>query len=229
MRKVNPVLRATIGASSALTLTDIDMSKLSVALLAAIVAATQPLSAQPTAAQRDSVALERLRNDWGGLGRYRAANAALPPHAAGEKRVVFMGNSITDDWAQSFPAMFPGKPYVGRGISGQTTPQMLVRFRQDVDRAQAEGRRHPRRHERHRRQHRAVDARDDRGQPHVDDRDREGERHPRGALIGAAGVRLSVEARARARAEDRRAQRVDEALRGDARRGVPRLPHRDGR
>jgi lysophospholipase L1-like esterase len=43
-----------------------------------------------------------------------------------------MGNSITDAWAKSFPTMFPGKPYVGRGISGQTTPQMLVRFRQDV-------------------------------------------------------------------------------------------------
>jgi len=43
-----------------------------------------------------------------------------------------MGNSITDSWAKFFPQMFPGKPYIGRGISGQTTPQMLVRFRQDV-------------------------------------------------------------------------------------------------
>src|SRR5207253_11152957 len=51
---------------------------------------------------------------------------------AGEKRVVFYGNSITEVWAPLFPTMFPGKPYVGRGISGQTTPQMLVRFRQDV-------------------------------------------------------------------------------------------------
>ena len=50
----------------------------------------------------------------------------------GEDRVVFMGNSITEGWARYFDAMFPGKPYVGRGISGQTTPQMLVRFRQDV-------------------------------------------------------------------------------------------------
>ena len=46
--------------------------------------------------------------------------------------MVFYGNSITDGWARYFPAMFPGKPYVGRGISGQTTPQMLVRFHQDV-------------------------------------------------------------------------------------------------
>ena len=68
--------------------------------------------------------------DWANLGRYRTQNAELAPPAAGERRVVFMGDSITDSWArQNF---FPGKPYVGRGISGQTTPQMLVRFRQDV-------------------------------------------------------------------------------------------------
>jgi acyl-CoA thioesterase-1 len=74
----------------------------------------------------------RTRNDWAFLARYRDANAALGEPKPGEARVVFMGNSITDAWAKSFPAMFPGKPYVGRGISGQTTPQMLVRFRQDV-------------------------------------------------------------------------------------------------
>ena len=74
----------------------------------------------------------RNRNDWANLARYRDANAALGAPKPGEARVVFMGNSITDAWAKSFPAMFPGKPYVGRGISGQTTPQMLVRFRQDV-------------------------------------------------------------------------------------------------
>ena len=72
------------------------------------------------------------RTDWAGLQRYRQANAELPPPAPGEQRVVFMGNSITDGWARWFPAMFPGRPYIGRGISGQTTPQMLVRFRQDV-------------------------------------------------------------------------------------------------
>ena len=74
----------------------------------------------------------RQRNDWASLARYRDANAALGAPKPGEARVVFMGNSITDAWAKSFPTMFPGKPYVGRGISGQTTPQMLVRFRQDV-------------------------------------------------------------------------------------------------
>ena len=74
----------------------------------------------------------RNRNDWAFLVRYRDANSTLGDPKPGEERVVFMGNSITDAWAKSFPAMFPGKPYVGRGISGQTTAQMLVRFRQDV-------------------------------------------------------------------------------------------------
>src|SRR5512147_851521 len=75
---------------------------------------------------------DRLRNDWANLARYRDANAKLSPPAPGENRVVFMGNSITDSWAPLFDSLFPGKPYIGRGISGQTTPQMLVRFRQDV-------------------------------------------------------------------------------------------------
>ena len=74
----------------------------------------------------------RLREDWANLARYRAADSALGAPKPGERRVVFIGNSITDAWTPYFPAMFPGKPYVDRGISGQTTPQMLVRFRQDV-------------------------------------------------------------------------------------------------
>jgi len=69
-------------------------------------------------------------NDFGELARYRAADAALPPPATGEKRVVFFGDSITDMW--KLDESFPGKPYVNRGIGGQTTSQMLVRFRQDV-------------------------------------------------------------------------------------------------
>jgi lysophospholipase L1-like esterase len=75
---------------------------------------------------------DRLRNDWADLNRYRKMNAELPAPAEREDRVVFFGNSITEGFAPFFPTMFPGKPYVGRGISGQTTPQMLVRFRQDV-------------------------------------------------------------------------------------------------
>lgn len=66
------------------------------------------------------------------LSRYRDDNAALPAPAPGEQRVVFFGNSITEGWARYFATMFPGKPYVGRGISGQTTAQMVLRFRQDV-------------------------------------------------------------------------------------------------
>jgi len=70
--------------------------------------------------------------DWANLKRYAAENAALPAPAPDEARVVFYGNSITEGWAPHFATMFPGKPYFGRGISGQTTPQMLIRFRQDV-------------------------------------------------------------------------------------------------
>lgn len=69
-------------------------------------------------------------DDYGQLSRYREANAKLGPPAADENRVVFFGDSITDIW--KLPDYFPGKPYVNRGIGGQTTPQMLVRFRQDV-------------------------------------------------------------------------------------------------
>ena len=68
--------------------------------------------------------------DWANLRRYREENAQLAK--ATLDRVVFMGNSITEGWSQYFPVQFANRPYVGRGISGQTTPQMLVRFRQDV-------------------------------------------------------------------------------------------------
>ena len=70
-------------------------------------------------------ALGAQNTDWAGLQRYQKANAALVAPARGEQRVVFMGNSITEAWAPFFATHFPGKPYVGRGISGQTTPQML--------------------------------------------------------------------------------------------------------
>jgi len=69
-------------------------------------------------------------DDFGQLARYRDADATLKPPAAGENRVIFFGDSITDMW--KLEEYFPGKPYVNRGIGGQTTPQMLVRFRQDV-------------------------------------------------------------------------------------------------
>lgn len=77
-------------------------------------------------------ALERLANDWANLGRYAAANRVIGDPVEGEARVVFIGNSITESWGPHFATLFPGKPYINRGISGQTTPQMLLRFRQDV-------------------------------------------------------------------------------------------------
>jgi lysophospholipase L1-like esterase len=71
--------------------------------------------------------------DWPNLARYREANSKLTAPAKKEDRVVFMGDSITDGWTRpEYGGFFPGKPYVDRGISGQTTPQMLVRFRTDV-------------------------------------------------------------------------------------------------
>jgi lysophospholipase L1-like esterase len=71
-----------------------------------------------------------LRDDFGELARYRDANAPLLPPAPRENRVVFFGDSITEIW--HLYEYFPGKPYINRGIGGQTTPQMLIRFRQDV-------------------------------------------------------------------------------------------------
>jgi acyl-CoA thioesterase I len=68
--------------------------------------------------------------DFGGLARFKEANMRLAAPAQDENRVVFMGDSITELW--KLESSFPGKPYINRGISGQTTPQILVRFRQDV-------------------------------------------------------------------------------------------------
>jgi lysophospholipase L1-like esterase len=81
----------------------------------------------------DKTRADRLQsrlNDFANLARYREANGKLVPPAKGENRVVFMGDSITDGW--KLDQYFPGQPYVNRGISGQTTPQMLLRFRPDV-------------------------------------------------------------------------------------------------
>ena len=96
-----------------------------------------PAAEQLTPYQKSQ--LERTFNDWSFLAKYREANKLLPPVSPGETRVVFMGDSITEGWGQKATSttpdrgeFFPGKPYVNRGISGQTTPQMLVRFRQDV-------------------------------------------------------------------------------------------------
>src|SRR5262245_3554080 len=70
--------------------------------------------------------------DWAGLIHYGSENTELPKPKSNENRVVFLGDEITERWGQGAAKFFPGKSYFNRGIKGQTTPQMLVRFRQDV-------------------------------------------------------------------------------------------------
>jgi len=80
-----------------------------------------------------SACLESVTKDFGKLERFAAANAALAPVGKGERRIVFFGDSITDNWSKpTYGGFFPGKRYVNRGIGGQTTGQMLLRFRPDV-------------------------------------------------------------------------------------------------
>jgi lysophospholipase L1-like esterase len=75
----------------------------------------------------------QLKDDFPWLAKFKEADLKLGPPAAGEDRVVFMGDSITEIWKIEGPdGTFPGKPYINRGISGQTTPQMVLRFHQDV-------------------------------------------------------------------------------------------------
>jgi lysophospholipase L1-like esterase len=92
-----------------------------------------PTAPQPTTLEDAQKTIQqqwdRLQ-DWAQLKRYADANSSLGAPKAGEQRVVFMGDSITDSWP--IAQYFPGKPYVDRGISGQTTPQMLIRMRPDV-------------------------------------------------------------------------------------------------
>lgn len=98
-----------------------------------LIAAMAGDAAAQTPSAEQVQAMQRQLADWPQLARYRDENAALAAPAPGERRVVFFGDSITEGWGKTgSEAFFPGKPYVNRGISGQTTPQMLVRFRQDV-------------------------------------------------------------------------------------------------
>ena len=116
------------------------MTRTLVAVLAlTALSAQNPAPPPATDCQETAAAINRLigndarLRDWPQLGRYRQANEKLAPPKAGESRVVFMGDSITDIWQQDrFGFFVASKPYVDRGISGQTTPQMLVRFRPDV-------------------------------------------------------------------------------------------------
>ncbi len=79
-----------------------------------------------------TVVAEDFKDDWAALSHYRKENAALAPPKAGENRVVFLGSSIFEFWKTTVPEFFEGKPYLDRGISGQISPQLLIRFRQDV-------------------------------------------------------------------------------------------------
>lgn len=108
----------------------IKLALLPLALLGALPALAQ---AQDDAAKQRAAqeAEQRLHQDWAWLGRYQAANAALPAPDRAHPRIVFLGDSITQGWFDMVPGFFtPGR--IGRGIGGQTTPQMLLRFRQDV-------------------------------------------------------------------------------------------------
>jgi lysophospholipase L1-like esterase len=89
-----------------------------------------PSTGSPGLDQYRASRIAMFTDDYGQLQRYRDANAVLKPPAPDENRAVFFGDSITDIW--HLDEYFPGKPYINRGIGGQTTPQMLVRFRQDV-------------------------------------------------------------------------------------------------
>ena len=96
-------------------------------------AATQTAPPAPTAEEWKAKRDKQLKEDWPWLGKFQEADLKLAPTAPGENRVVFMGDSITEAWKIEGPdGSFPGKPYVNRGISGQTAPQMVLRFRQDV-------------------------------------------------------------------------------------------------
>jgi lysophospholipase L1-like esterase len=103
------------------------------ALVFAVALATFAPQQQPTDScadlQQRAQRMEATLRDWPQLARYGDANTQLQPPAKSERRVVFMGDSITDGW--KLADYFPNKPYVNRGISGQTTPQMLIRFRPD--------------------------------------------------------------------------------------------------
>ena len=76
--------------------------------------------------------LQQILKDWANLNRYKNANAKLILTNSNKNRIVFMGNSITEEWKQFQPELFSDNKYINRGISGQTTPQMLIRFRPDV-------------------------------------------------------------------------------------------------
>jgi lysophospholipase L1-like esterase len=124
MRRISPiVLLAVILLAAAVAIRDIRVDGAVVQL---------PESTSIPVLEQELARYRHILSDWAGLTRYGSENSELPPPAAAEPRVVFLGDQITELWGQGGAKFFPGKPYVNRGIIGQTTPQMLVRFRQDV-------------------------------------------------------------------------------------------------
>ena len=103
---------------------------LSVSLVAQQSAPSIPSTGYPDLDQYRASRIAIYTDDFGQLARYRDADKSLTTAVAGENRVVFLGDSITDYW--KLENYFPGKPYINRGVDGQSTPEMLVRFRQDV-------------------------------------------------------------------------------------------------
>ena len=101
--------------------------------LGSVAAQTPPATPDCAAVQAQVTRLEARLKDWPALARYHEANTKVTPRSKTERRVVFLGDSITDNWNKpGFGGFFPGQPYIDRGISGQTTPQMLIRFHADV-------------------------------------------------------------------------------------------------
>ncbi len=92
----------------------------------------EKLYGQEAVARSNVERVKQMQLDYANLARYKAANQSLPPVKKGEQRVVFLGNSITEGWTRDDPAFFTDNNFVGRGISGQTSTQLLLRFRQDV-------------------------------------------------------------------------------------------------
>jgi lysophospholipase L1-like esterase len=121
-------------------MTRLILPALALTVLTAQTPTQTPPAAAPdlTCAEMATVVQGAVRNDarlrdWAQLARYREINHGEAVPVPGESRVVFMGDSITDNWQQPrYGGFFPGKRYIDRGISGQTTPQMLIRFRPDV-------------------------------------------------------------------------------------------------
>jgi len=109
------------------------MKAIVIVVLCLISAATFGQQQAPDTTKKSPAPKSTFNDDWGNLQKYRAENAALPAPAPGENRVVFLGSSIFELWKTRLPEYFENhKNYIDRGIGGQISPQLLIRFQQDV-------------------------------------------------------------------------------------------------